>query len=90
MPDFSATWKQLLADLERERDELKVQAHLAKAEARDLLAKSDAQLTELRSRLTSAGSAAKEGAGKVGEKALETAKEIRAAFAKVRGALGKR
>ena len=48
MVDFTATWKQLLADLERTRDELRVKAKLGKAEARDLLAAAEKKLFELR------------------------------------------
>ena len=50
MPDFIAAWKQLVADLERERDELRMKAQLARAEARDCLHETERKLEDLRQR----------------------------------------
>jgi hypothetical protein len=84
MPDFSATWKQLLADLERERDELRLQAHLGKAEARDHLAKAEQKLEELRQRARLVGGTAQDAAGNVETAAKALAAEVREGFSRVR------
>ena len=84
MPDFSATWKQLIADLERERDELRLKVHLAKAEAREHLIKTEEKLDELRQRGHVAKGVAHDAAGNVEDKAKELVGEIREGFARVR------
>lgn len=84
MPDFSATWKQLLADLERERDELRLKVHLAKADGRDQLAKAERKLEQLRARAEVVKSTAKGSAGDVEQAAKVLASEIKEGFAKVR------
>jgi hypothetical protein len=48
MIDFKGTWKQVVADLERDFGELRLKAHLGKAEARDLWSKAEEKLFELR------------------------------------------
>jgi hypothetical protein len=87
MADFSATWKQLLTDLERERDELRLKAHLAKAEAKDHLAKAEQKLEEFRERVPIAKGVGKDAAGNVEEAAKALAAEIREGFARVRRVL---
>ena len=84
MPDFSATWKQLLADLDRERDELRLKIHLAKADGRDQLAKAERKLEQLRARAQVVKSTAKESAGDVEQAAKALAAQIKEGFAKVR------
>ncbi len=84
MPDFSATWKQLLADLERERDELRLKIHLAKADGRDQLEKAERKLEQLRARAEVVKSTAKGSAGDVEQAAKALASEIKEGFAKVR------
>jgi hypothetical protein len=82
--DLSATWKQLLVDLERERDELRVKVHLGKAEARDLLARAEEELYELRQQTASLKDNAKVAAKTAETKSKAIAAEIRATFAKIR------
>jgi hypothetical protein len=89
MKDWSARAKELMAELEQERDELRVKMHLAKADAKDELAKLDAQLDEKMSRLrTKLASLDRDGDGKVvddlGDAARDLAREIRAGFQKFR------
>ena len=84
MPDFSATWKQLIADLERERDELRLKAHLAKAEAKEHLIKTEEKFDELRQRGHVAKGVANDAAGNVEDKAKALVAEIREGFARVR------
>jgi hypothetical protein len=87
MPDVTATLKQLIADLERERDELRLQAHLGRAEARDYLAQAEAKLADLRRRADAGRGAAKEAAGRIEEKTKALVAESRTSFTKVRQAL---
>jgi len=95
MLNFTATWKQLLTDLERERDELRLKAHLGKAEARDLLKKADKKLEELREKLEASKASAKAKAksakattsakaSDASTKAKAIAKEIKDSFARIR------
>ncbi len=84
MPDFSATWKQLLADLERERDELRLKIHLAKADGRDQFERLEQRLQKLRARADRVKSTAKDAADDVEDAAEDLVEEIREGFAKVR------
>ena len=84
MTDWRAKWQQALADLERERDELKLKIHLAKAEGRDELDRLDQKIAELRFRAQAAGSEAKDAMGDVGGAARNLVDEIRAGFDRVR------
>ncbi|HTS87209.1 MAG TPA: hypothetical protein VMG41_01860 [Gemmatimonadales bacterium] len=84
MTDWRAKWQQTLADLERERDELKLKIHLAKAEGRDELARLDDKIAELRQRAQAAGSEAKGAMGDVGGAAKNLLDEIKAGFDRVR------
>ncbi|MFI5234545.1 MAG: hypothetical protein ACHQXA_02435 [Gemmatimonadales bacterium] len=87
MPDFSATWTQLLADLERERDELRLKVALGKAEAKSQLEKAEAKLDEFRHRAHLTKDTAQNAAGNVESAAKTLAAEIREAFARVRKTL---
>jgi hypothetical protein len=87
MTDWRGKWQQALADLERERDELRLKAHLAKAEGRDELDRLDQKLSELRLRASAAGSEAKGAMGDVGEAAKSLIQEIKAGFDRVRKTL---
>jgi hypothetical protein len=84
MSDFQATWQKWMADLERERDELRLQAHLGKAEARDHLARAEQKLEELRQKAPIVKGVAKDAASNVEESARALAAEVREAFARVR------
>ena len=86
-------WKQraqaLMQELEQERDELRVKRHLAKADAKDELAKLDVQLdakmAELKQKVASYD---KDGDGSVmddlGDAAKGLADDIRSSFQKFR------
>jgi hypothetical protein len=84
MLDLTSTWKQLIADLERERDELRVKVSLGKADARDLFAKVERKLDNLRHRTTQIMGAAQETAANVEEAGKIMVDEIRDGFARVR------
>jgi hypothetical protein len=84
MTEWREKWQQALSDLERERDELKLTIHLAKAEGRDELARLDQKIAELRFRAQAAGVEAKDAMGDVGEAAKTLIAEIRAGFDRVR------
>ena len=85
--DWKARFQDVLTDLERERDELRVRAHLAKAEAKDELAKMEQKLDELRFRADAAKSEAKSAMGEIGEAAGRLADEIKEGFDRVRKTL---
>lgn len=84
MNDWRARWQQVVADLERERDELKLRIHLAKAEGRDELARMDERLAELKLRASAAGTEARGAMDDVGDAAKKLAAEIKEGFARVR------
>jgi predicted nucleic acid-binding Zn-ribbon protein len=84
MTDLRASWQKLLTELERERDELKLKIHLAKADGRDELARLDDRIAELRVRADAASTEAKDAMGDIGEAAKKLAAEIRAGFDRVR------
>lgn len=89
MSEWSEKAKAMMADLERERDELRVKMHLAKADAKDELAKLDAQMNEKMAELKAKiASFDKDGDGSVmddlGDAARGLAGDIRDSFQKFR------
>ena len=87
MTDLRAAWQKVLAELERDRDELKLKIHLAKADGRDELAKLDDRIAELRVRADAAGSEAKDAMGDIREAAKKLTAEIRQGIDRVRKTL---
>lgn len=87
MTDLRMTWQKLLAELERERDELKLKIHLAKADGRDEFARLDDRIAELKVRADSASNEAKDAMSDIGEAAKKLGAEIRAGFDRVRKTL---
>lgn len=87
MAHWREKFQQVVADLERERDELKLKLHLAKADGRDEWAKLDGKLAELRLRADAAGNEARDALDDVGEAAKKLADEIRDGFKRVRKTL---
>jgi len=85
--DWRTKWQAVLTDLERERDELKLRIHLAKAEGRDEWARIDQKLAELRFRAGAAGAEARDAMDDVGEAARKLADEIKAGLDRVRKTL---
>jgi hypothetical protein len=87
MTDLRGTWQKVLGDLERERDELKLKLHLAKAESREEFEKLDERIAQLRQRADAAGSEAKGAMGDIGEAAKKLTAEIRQGIDRVRKTL---
>ena len=83
MIDLMTTWRKALAELERERDALRVKAHLGKAEARDLLVAVEAKLHQLRLQIASITDHAKESAKHGEERLRELADELRTLLARI-------
>ncbi|MFN8670061.1 MAG: hypothetical protein U0164_22950 [Gemmatimonadaceae bacterium] len=89
MGSLSERAQALMKELEQERDELRVKMHLAKADAKDELAKLDAQfdekIAELKAKMAGFD---KDGDGSVvddlGDAARGLADDIRGSFAKFR------
>ena len=84
-PDSSAQWRaridKALADLQPEIDELRVKLHLAKADARDELARFEEKVAAWRARVDETG----EGAGDIlEEKAKVIAAELKDGFERLR------
>ena len=87
MTNWRLKFQQVVADLERERDELKLKLHLAKADGRDEWARLDGKLADLRLRADAAGNEARDALDDVGEAAKKLADEIREGFKRVRKTL---
>ncbi len=76
--------QQLLTDLQAQRDELRVQAHLGKAEAKEQWAALEAKLDELRAKAEAAKGPAGEVLDDVSKKAIELGEEIRHGFTRLK------
>jgi gamma-glutamyl:cysteine ligase YbdK (ATP-grasp superfamily) len=74
----------LVSRLEQERDELMLQAHLAKAEAREELAGLDAKLADLKQRAARIDDEAREVLEDIGVKAKDLGEEIKAGYTRIR------
>jgi hypothetical protein len=89
MSEWSEKAKAMMAELEQERDELRLKMHLAKADAKDELAKLEVQLDEKMAELKAkVATFDKDGDGSVmddlGDAARDLAGDIRAGFQKFR------
>jgi hypothetical protein len=87
MADWRAKWQQVVTDLERQRDELRVRIHLARADTRDEWDRINLKLDQLRQRAQSAGSEAKGAMKDIGEAAERLAEEVRQGLDRVRKTL---
>lgn len=89
MTEWRTRWQEVLQDLERQRDELKVRLHLARAEARDEWdrLKLDEKLATLRQRADAAGVEARGAMQDIGAAAEKLADEVREGLARVRKTL---
>jgi F0F1-type ATP synthase membrane subunit b/b' len=85
--DARAKLDALLETLQREADELRVQAALGKAEAQERWEEVNGRLQELRGKLEAARGPAGEVLEDVGEKARALADEVRTGFARLRDLL---
>jgi chromosome segregation ATPase len=81
------TTEQLLADLRQQRDELRLQIHLGKAEVRDEWEDIERKWQHIESRLARATDEAKSSARNVGAALAQVAEEIAAAYQRIRQAL---
>ena len=79
--------EQLLEELERQRDELKVKLHLAKAEIRDEWEKLEHKRAELRSKLTAASGQAEDAWKDIGAAAGLLADELKKGYDRIRSTL---
>ena len=74
------TWnerlQELVTNLERERDELRVKLHLASRDAKDEFEALEGRLDALRARLIASTEDARETAGEVGDVVGETARRV--------------
>jgi phage-related minor tail protein len=77
----------LIANLRQQRDELRVQMHLAKADAQDEWQKLEKKWQQIEVKLERAGAEARESAGDVGTAVELVAKEIGRAYDRIRKAL---
>ena len=89
MSEWSDKASAMMADLQRERDELRVKLHLAKADAKDELTKLDAQVGKVMAELKAkVASFDKDGDGKVlddlGDATRELAGDIQKGFQRFR------
>jgi hypothetical protein len=75
---------ELMVRLQQERDELQLRMHLAKAEARDELARLDEKMSQLRERASRVDDEAKEAFGDIGDAARNLVNEIKEGFERVR------
>lgn len=87
LDDAKAKLDELLTTLQREADELQVQAALGKAEAKEKWEDVNARLQAFRDKLEAARGPAGEVLEDVGDKARELADEVRDGFAKLRSLL---
>ena len=73
----------IVQKLERERDELRVKMHLAKADARDEWEKMEDRWGALRDKMGTVKEGASEASGDVKDAAAELAEEIRKGYRKI-------
>lgn len=87
MTDWNARWQDMMSDFERQRDELKLKLHLARADGRDEWNRLEQKLGELRLRAQAARSEAGSAAADIGSAAERLAAEVREALDRVRKTL---
>lgn len=83
MPDKEDLEK-LLADLKTKRDELRVQAHLAKAEMKDLWVDLEGKWKEFEPKARQVGNATADASKDVARAAKDLGKEILAGYERIR------
>jgi methyl-accepting chemotaxis protein len=84
MSEWRERINELMTRLEQERDELQLKMHLAKADARDELARLDDKMSQLRERASRVDDEAKEAFGDISDAARKLAAEIKEGFERVR------
>jgi hypothetical protein len=84
MSDWNERYEEELGELRRVRDELRVQAHLAKAEAKELWDKLEHRFEQLEGKAKAKARAAEEPLEDIGEAARLLADEIRSGYRRLR------
>lgn len=87
MSDLNSFWKETLSSLKQQRDELAVQMHLGKAEAKEEWDRMRAKLDKLNHDYEPVKNAVSESAGDVMESLKLVAGEIKEGFDRVRKSL---
>jgi hypothetical protein len=87
MGTWNEKWQELVTDLERERDELKLKIKLGTKDAHDQVGRMDDKIQQLKLKADAATSEAKDAMEDVGEVAKKLADEIKAGFDRVRKTL---
>jgi predicted nucleic acid-binding Zn-ribbon protein len=87
MSKWNQKWQELVTDLERERDELKLKIKLGTKDAHDQVGKLDEKIQQLKIKADAAASEAKEAMEDVGDVARKLADEIKSGFERVRKTL---
>ncbi len=87
MSGWNEKWRELVSNLERERDELKLQIKLGTKDAHDQVGKLDDKIQQLKIKADAATTEAKDAMEDVGEVAKKLADEIKAGFDRVRKTL---
>ena len=85
--DDKSGWKQELADLERVRDELRVQMHLAGAEARDAWDKMERKWEQIENELGLVGEHAKAPLKELGKATRGVLDELKQGYTRIRSKL---
>jgi small-conductance mechanosensitive channel len=84
MAEWRERLDELMTRLEQERDELQLKMHLAKAEARDELARLDTKMSQLRERASRVDDEARDAFDDIGDAARTLVNEIKEGFERVR------
>ena len=87
MAQDTGNFDRLVEDLKQMRDELKVQMHLAAADARDEWNEVEKKWEHLRARLDVVGKAAETSAEEVGDALEVVAQEIKKSYERIRSLL---
>lgn len=78
---------EFLDDMRRQRDELRLQIHLAKAEAKDKWDELEKQWGEFETKAAAAGKAAGESSGDIADAARKLGQEIKKGYEHIRKAI---
>ncbi len=87
MNDDTSTAEKIIAKLETERDELRVQMHLAKEEFQDEWEELERKWEKMQHKLAAARDETRESSTNIGTAAKLLAEEIRAAYQRIRKTL---
>ena len=85
--DMESKLEQMMAQLQQERDELRVRAHLLKAELRQEWDEVERKWQQIEPKLARLRDGARESAGEIGAAASQLGEEIANAYRRIRKAL---